>query len=98
MQVALATPAVAWMRPGELRRTATLWRTMLGIGITGFVGSLCWFWAFGLTLVAYVRAVGQLEAPISIVISAVWSHEKGLARQLPAIATIVGGVVLILVG
>ena len=98
MQVALATPAVAWMRPGELRRTATLWRTMLGIGLTGFLGSLCWFWAFGLALVAYVRAVGQLEAPISIVISAVWFREKGLARQLPAIAAIVGGVVLILLG
>ena len=98
MQVALATPAVAWMRPGELRRTAALWRTMLGIGITGFIGSLCWFWAFGLTLVAYVRAVGQLEAPISIAISALWFHERGLARQIPAVAAIVGGVVLILLG
>jgi drug/metabolite transporter (DMT)-like permease len=98
MQVALATPAVAWMRPGELRRSASLWRTMLGIGVTGFVGSLCWFWAFGLMLVAYVRAVGQLEAPISILISAFWFHERGLARQIPAIAAIVGGVVLILLG
>ena len=98
MQVAMATPAVAWMRPGELRRTAALWRTMLGIGITGFVGSLCWFWAFGLTLVAYVRAVGQLEAPISIAISALWFHERGLARQIPAVAAIVGGVALILLG
>ncbi len=96
MQVALATPAVAWMRPGELRRTASLWRTMLGIGVTGFLGSLCWFWAFGLTLVAYVRAVGQLEAPISIAISALWFRERGLARQIPAVAAIVGGVVLIL--
>ncbi len=98
MQVALATPAVAWMRPGELRRTASLWRTMLGIGITGFVGSLCWFWAFGLALVAYVRAVGQLEAPISIAIAALWFHEHGLARQIPAVTAIVGGVVLILLG
>jgi drug/metabolite transporter (DMT)-like permease len=98
MQVALATPAVAFMRPGELRRTATLWRTMLGIGVTGFVGSLCWFWAFGLTLVAYVRAVGQLEAPISIAISALWFHETGWSRQIPAVVAIVGGVVLILLG
>lgn len=98
MQVALATPAVAWMRPGELRRTLTLWPTMLGIGITGFLGSLCWFWAFGLTLVAYVRAVGQLEAPISAAISWGVFRERGVARQLPAIAAIVGGVVLVLLG
>lgn len=98
MQVALATPAVAWMRPGELRRTLSLWPTMLGIGVTGFLGSFCWFWAFGLTLVAYVRAVGQLEAPISVAISVLVFRERGVARQLPAIAAIAGGVVLVLLG
>lgn len=98
MQVALATPAVAWMRPGELRRTLSLWPTMLGIGVTGFLGSLCWFWAFGLALVAYVRAVGQIEAVISIAISVLVFREVGVARQLPAIAAIVGGVVLVLLG
>jgi uncharacterized membrane protein len=98
MQVALATPAIAWMRPGELGRARRLWRTMLGIGATGFLGSLCWFWAFGLALVAYVRAVGQLEAPISIAISALVFRERGLRRQLPALAAIVGGVVLVLLG
>jgi uncharacterized membrane protein len=98
MQVALATPAVAWMRPGELRRTLALWPTMLGIGVTGFAGSLCWFWAFGLALVAYVRAVGQLEAPISIAIAALVFRERRAKQQLPAIAAIVGGVVLVLLG
>jgi drug/metabolite transporter (DMT)-like permease len=98
IQVALATPAIAWMRPGELRRTLSLWPTMLGIGITGFAGSLCWFWAFGLALVAYVRAVGQLEAPISMGISALWFRERGVARQIPAVAAIAGGVVLVLIG
>ena len=98
MQVALATPAVAWMRPGELRRTVSLWPVMLGIGLTGFLGSLCWFWAFGIALVAYVRAVGQLEAPISLLIAAIVFRERGLARQLPAIAAIIGGVVLVLLG
>lgn len=96
IQVAVMTPAVAWMRPGELRNVSTLWRSMLGIGLTGFLGTLCWFWAFGLTLVAYVRAVGQVEAAISIAIAALWFHEAGLRRQLPAIAAIVGGVALVL--
>jgi drug/metabolite transporter (DMT)-like permease len=98
MQVALATPVVAWMRPGELRRTIALWPTMLGVGVTGFLGSLCWFWAFGLAFVAYVRAVGQVEAPISMAISALWFREPGLRRQLPAVASIGAGVVLVLLG
>jgi membrane dipeptidase len=71
---------------------------MLAIGASGFAASLCWFWAFGLALVAYVRAVGQLEAPISIAIAALVFHEGGLRRQLPALAAIVLGVVLVLVG
>lgn len=98
MQVALATPAVAWMRPGELRRTLALWPTMLGIGVTGFLGSLCWFWAFGIALVAYVRAVGQVEALISMGISALVFRERGVARQLPAMGAILGGVILVLLG
>jgi membrane dipeptidase len=98
IQVALMTPAVAWMRPGELGRVRALWRSMLGIGLTGFLGTLCWFWAFGLTLVAYVRAVGQVEAAISIAIAALVFRETGLRRQAPAVAAIVGGVVLVLLG
>jgi membrane dipeptidase len=98
IQVAVMTPAVAWMRPGELARVGALWRSMLGIGLSGFLGTLCWFWAFGLTLVAYVRAVGQVEAAISIAIAALVFREAGLRRQLPAIAAIVAGVGLVLLG
>ena len=98
IQVALMTPALSWMRPGELRRVPSLWRPMLGIGLTVFLGTLCWFWAFGLTLVAYVRAVGQAEAAISLAIAALVFREAGLRRQLPAIAAIVAGVGLVLLG
>lgn len=98
IQVALMTPALAWMRPGELARVPALWRSMLTIGLTGFLGTLCWFWAFGLALVAYVRAVGQVEAALSLAIAALVFREAGLARQVPAILAIVGGVVLVLLG
>lgn len=98
IQVALTTPALAWGRPGELGRVSGLWRSMLGIGLTGFLGTLCWFWAFGLALVAYVRAVGQVEAAISLAIAALVFREAGLRRQLPAIAAIIAGVLLVLLG
>ena len=98
IQVALMTPALAWMRPGELARVPALWRSMLAIGLTGLLGTLCWFWAFGLALVAYVRAVGQVEAALSLAIAALVFREVGLARQVPAILAIVGGVVLVLLG
>jgi len=48
--------------------------------------------------VAYVRAAGQVEAAISIAIAALVFREAGLRRQAPAIAAIVGGVALVLLG
>ncbi len=39
------------------------------IGLTGFSGSLCWYWAYALALVAYVKAVGHVEMVYSVLIS-----------------------------
>ena len=98
MQVALATPAVAFMRPGELRRTATLWRTMLGIGITGFVGSL--LLVLGLRPDAgRLRARGRPTrgADLDRDLRALVPRTRP-GSQIPAITAIVSGVVLILLG
>ena len=65
-------------------------------GITGFVGSLGWFWAYSLTLVAYVRAVGQIEAILSVGIALFIWKEKEVLRQIPGVSLIVLGIVLIL--
>ncbi len=54
MEVVLLTGWLWWRFPGELARVGIHWRRMLLIGLTGFLGSLGWFWAYSLTLVAYV--------------------------------------------
>jgi drug/metabolite transporter (DMT)-like permease len=68
---------------------------LYAIGFTGFAGSLCWFWAFSLTLVAYVRAVGQVEAVLSVFLAIYVWHEHRTRRQLPGIAVTVLGILLI---
>jgi drug/metabolite transporter (DMT)-like permease len=82
--------------PGEFQRVPRHWRRMALIGASGFAGSLCWFWAFSLTLVVYVKAVGQLESVFAVVLALVVWREREVVRQLPAVALLVLGIVVVL--
>jgi uncharacterized membrane protein len=69
---------------------------MLALGAAAFAGSLCWFWAFSLTLVAYVKAVGQIEAVLSVPIALwVWKEHEA-RRQVPGILLVIAGIVLVI--
>lgn len=98
MEVAMLTSWLAWRQPGELTHVGMHWRRMALIGFTGFLGSLGWFWAYSLTLVAYVKAVGQVEAIAAVVFSLVIWKEREVLRQLPGMALVVVGIVLVLLG
>jgi drug/metabolite transporter (DMT)-like permease len=98
MEVVLLTGWIWWRLPGELARVRVHWRRMLLIGFTGFLGSLGWFWAYSLTLVAYVKAVGQVEAIAAVLFSLLIWKEREVLRQLPGMALVVVGIVLVLVG
>jgi len=50
--------------------------TFLKTSILSFCGSFCWFIAFGLGEVVYVKAVGQIEIVIAILISFLLLKEK----------------------
>ena len=98
MEVALLTGWLHWRLPGELGRVPDHWRRMLAIGFTGFLGSLGWFWAYSLTLVAYVKAVGQVEAVAAVLFSLIIWKERDVLKQLPGMALVVVGIVLVLLG
>lgn len=59
-----------------------------------FWESLGWFWAYSLTLVAYVKAVGQIEAIAAVLFSLVIWKEREVLRQLPGMVV---GIVLVLI-
>jgi drug/metabolite transporter (DMT)-like permease len=98
IEVAVLGAALGFRRPSEFRRVRALWRPMLAVGATGFAGSLCWFWAYTLALVAYVRAVGQIEAVLSVAIAHWVFRERGVAGQIPGIAVVTLGIWLVLLG
>lgn len=96
MEVVMLTTWLRSRSPGELSLARIHWRRMLLIGLTGFLGSLGWFWAFSLSLVAYVKAIGQVEAIAAVVYSLLIFEEREVLRQLPGMALVVLGIVLVL--
>jgi drug/metabolite transporter (DMT)-like permease len=98
MEVAILTLWILALGPGEFRDVPRHARRMLLIGSTGFSGSLFWFWAYSLTLVAYVKAVGQVETIAAVLYSLFIWRERDVLRQIPAIATILAGILLVLIG
>ena len=58
MEVLLLTAWLLYARRGELALVPRHWPRMVLQGSFGFAASLGWFWAYSLTFVAYVKAVG----------------------------------------
>lgn len=98
MEVVLLSGYLRLRRPGELRLVSRHWRRMLLIGLSGFLGSLGWFWAFSLTLVAYVKAVGQVESVVAVFLSLLVWKEREVFRQLPGMLLVLAGILLVLLG
>ncbi|MFK7898793.1 MAG: EamA family transporter [Myxococcota bacterium] len=96
MEVVLLSLWIGKKEPASFRAVGQHWRRMLMIGSTGFIASLGWFWAFSLTLVAYVKAVGQIEALIAVALGIRLLGERGLMRQLPGILLVVLGISFVL--
>ncbi len=98
MEVAVLT---AWLMARErpaLRRVPAHLPRLAAIGFTSFLGSLGWFWAFSLTLVAFVKAVGQIESVLSVLLAIYLWHEQRTRDQLPGIALTMAGILLIVLG
>jgi len=98
IEVVILTVWIRWRSPGEFAHVPRHLGRMALIGATGFLGSLGWFWAYSLTLVAYVKAVGQIEALLAVVLAlGVW-REREVLRQIPGVLLIVLGIALVLLG
>jgi len=96
IEVVILSVAIAWRQPREFARVRDHWPRMAAIGFAGFCGSMCWFWAYSIALVAYVKAVGQVEAVLAVVIALLVWREREVWRQLPGVALVMAGIGVIL--
>ena len=98
LEVAMLSLSLLLRRPGSFRAVPQHARSMALLGLFACASSLCWYAAFAQGLVAYVRALGQVESVLSVGIGLWLLDRKRTQRQLPAAAVIVAGIILIVLG
>lgn len=82
--------------PGQIRKVVASWRVSGLVGVSGMLGSLCWFTAMTLQNAAYVRALGQVELVFTFIASYVFFKERAARLELVGIALIMVGIVVLL--
>ncbi|MFT7595186.1 MAG: drug/metabolite transporter (DMT)-like permease [Paracoccaceae bacterium] len=87
---------LAWRDRAELRAVWAARRTALWVGLFSMGGSFCWFVAFTLQTVAYVKALGQVELIFSMLASVLFFRERISGRELAGIG-LLGVSILLLV-
>ena len=65
------------------------------VGLTSMLGSVGWFTAMTLERASYVKALGQVELILGLVVSTVFFRERYTWRELAGIALIAAGVLLL---
>ena len=92
------TILIVWLscfQPTQLRKTLQLWPACIGVGFTGFVASICWFTAFTMTHVAYVRALGQIELVFTFLASVFMFKEKVSKAEVMGVIILAAAIVML---
>ena len=88
-----------WMKKNahkELILTFKEWRGSSIVGFFGALTSFCWFYAFSANAVAPVRAIGQIELVIALLISTFFFQEKPSWKEVAAIFLLLMSIILVL--
>jgi len=87
-----------WLRLFERGQISAVWaarRKALWIGLMSLGGSYGWFIAFTLQTAAYVKALGQIELILSLLVSVFVFRERTGLREAAGMALIVASVLLL---
>ena len=88
-----------WMQRytfSEFKSSFVEWRSSLLVGFFGALTSFCWFYAFSANAVAPVRAVGQIELVLALLISFFFFKEKPTFKEIFAIMLLLVSILLVL--
>ena len=98
VQTLLMTVYLAIREPGQLGASLRSWKTSGLVGVTGVLGSACWFTAMTIQNVAYVRALGQIELVFTFAASYIFFKERINLAEFLGILAVVAGIVVLLIG
>ena len=80
---------LALREPGQLSAVVAAWRIAGLAGGLSMIGSLAWFTAFALQNAAYVKALGQVEIILSVIVTTLFLGERISRREMLGIALLV---------
>ena len=82
--------------PGQITSVIKNWRVAGLVGLSGMVGSACWFTAMTIQNVAYVRALGQIELVFTLLASYLFFKERSNAKEIFGILAVIAGILILL--
>jgi drug/metabolite transporter (DMT)-like permease len=89
---------LALREPGELRRVAAAARDGVLVGAMSSLGSAGWFTAFTLQIAAYVRTLGLIELPATLLVSLYAFRERPSRAELLGLALLGLSIAMVLNG
>ncbi len=94
----MMTVYLKFKEPGQIVSVIKNWRVAILVGLSGMIGSACWFTAMTLQNAAYVRALGQIELVFTFMASYIFFRETVNGKELFGILALVFGIVVLLLG
>lgn len=96
LQTLIMAVYVAMRSPAQIPVIARQWRVSLFVGVTSALGSVGWFTAMTLERAAYVKALGQVEFLLALLVSTLFFRERTSGLELLGMLLVAGGVVILL--
>lgn len=85
-----------WRQPFEIAAVWRARRTAVWIGVMSMAGSICWFVAFTLQTVAYVKALGQIELILSVLASTLFFRERIGPREWVGLGVLTASIITLI--
>ena len=92
IEVVVLTAALRIRKPNVFGAVPQHLGAMSLVGAAAWASSLCWYSAFAEGEVAYVRALGQIEAAWSVIVGLAVFRQRETLRQLPALGLVTAGI------
>lgn len=97
LQSVLSVIYIWWQDKGQFSVMAKEWRLCLFVGVTSVLGSIGWFTGASFQNAAYVKALGQVEFFITLILTYRIFKEKITLKEYIGMGLIIASVVILLV-
>ena len=92
-QTLIMSVYLRYREPAEMQKVFSAWRVTFFVGLFEMLGSMCWFMAFTLQNVAYVKMVGQIELVFAALGSYFFFKERIGRREMIGILFITTSII-----